>query len=249
MSETLAALLLAHVLADFVFQTDAMARNKDRPLVLLLHAGIVLALSLLAAGQIWSPAIAILALAHLAIDTVKEHGLRSAIPGKVTRFLLDQAAHLATILIVALVAPTLWSAGWWPGLMPDPVEPWLPAAMAWGAGLILTMRGGGFAVAMLLEPYSDIWRNAAEGSGSLPEAGRIIGLLERGLAFILVTAGYPTGVAFLITAKSLLRFNDTRQDRGIAEYVIIGTLASIGWALLVAFATEMLIADLLPAPP
>ena len=36
MTETLAALLLAHVLADFVFQTRWIVQNKRRPSVLLL---------------------------------------------------------------------------------------------------------------------------------------------------------------------------------------------------------------------
>lgn len=42
MIETFAALLFAHVLADFVFQTNWITDNKRRPQVLLLHALIVL---------------------------------------------------------------------------------------------------------------------------------------------------------------------------------------------------------------
>ncbi len=41
MIETAVALLFAHVLADFVLQTDAMVRHKRRPLVLLGHVAIV----------------------------------------------------------------------------------------------------------------------------------------------------------------------------------------------------------------
>ncbi len=37
MIETLTALLFAHILADFLFQTDWMSTNKSKPGVLLLH--------------------------------------------------------------------------------------------------------------------------------------------------------------------------------------------------------------------
>ncbi|SFC04204.1 DUF3307 domain-containing protein [Tropicimonas isoalkanivorans] len=245
MTETLSALLLAHALADFVFQTGWMVTNKSRPHVLLLHGAIVFALGLLAVGQFWAPVIGVLALLHIATDALKlrfgDDGLRA--------YLLDQAAHTVAILAVALIAPTLFQDGWWPGLLPDPYDPWLPTAMAWVAGMILAVRAGGFAVAKLLAPYATFWNRYAVFSGSLPNAGRMIGELERGLTYVLITAGQPTGVAFLIAAKSVLRFNATKDDRKIAEYVIIGTLASVGWALLVAFAAHALIGRLIVAAP
>ena len=58
------------------------------------------------------------------------------------------------------------------------------------------------------------------------------------IIFLLVLAGYPAGVGFLIAAKSILRFD---KDPKASEYVIIGTRASFGWALLVSFATLSLI--------
>jgi hypothetical protein len=44
-------------------------------------------------------------------------------------------------------------------------------------------------------------------------------------------------VGFLIAAKSILRFGSVKDDRALSEYVIIGTLASFGWALIAAYAT------------
>ena len=69
----------------------------------------------------------------------------------------------------------------------------------------------------------------------------MIGLLERGLTFILVLSGHMAGVGFLIAAKSFLRVGSIEKDRTLAEYVIIGTLASIGWALIVGICTKALI--------
>ena len=69
----------------------------------------------------------------------------------------------------------------------------------------------------------------------------MIGLLERALIFLMVLAGQPAGIGFLIAAKSVLRFDTASKDQRASEYVIIGTLASFGWALLVSFATLSLI--------
>ncbi|WP_116132524.1 DUF3307 domain-containing protein [Tropicimonas sp. IMCC34043] len=239
MIETLAALLLAHALADFVFQTGWMVANKSRLPVLALHAGIAWAASLLVAGHLWSWPVLVLGIVHLAIDRIKLW-----LGQDLRYYLLDQAAHLLSIALVAAWVPGLWASGWWAALAADQGATWLPAAMAVTAGMIFAVRAGGFAVAALLAPYARYWNRYRVLSGGLRDAGRRIGELERGLTFILVIAGYPTGVAILIAAKSVLRFNATREDRRIAEYVIIGTLASVGWALLVAFSTEALLLGL-----
>ncbi|WP_422073999.1 DUF3307 domain-containing protein [Tranquillimonas rosea] len=243
MYQTAAALLFAHVLADFVLQSDGMIREKRRPLVQLAHAAIVLAASLAALGQVLALPVVLLAVAHLGIDRVK-----LAVEDTIRPFLIDQGAHLITIGAIAVASPTLWKDGLWPDLLPAKVADLVPLAMLYVAGFIVAVRTGGFAVDKLLAPYTPYWKRAAILSGGLQNGGLLIGQLERGLTYLLVLAGYPTGVAFLIAAKSILRFNASKDDRRIAEYVIIGTLASVGWALAAAFATGALI-TLAGGPP
>ncbi|SER98150.1 Protein of unknown function [Tranquillimonas rosea] len=243
MYQTAAALLFAHVLADFMLQSDGMIREKRRPLVQLAHAAIVLAASLAALGQVVALPVVLLAVAHLGIDRVK-----LAVEDTIRPFLIDQGAHLITIGAIAVAAPTLWKDGLWPDLLPAKVADLVPLAMLYVAGFIVAVRTGGFAVDKLLAPYTPYWKRAAILSGGLQNGGLLIGQLERGLTYLLVLAGYPTGVAFLIAAKSILRFNASKDDRRIAEYVIIGTLASVGWALAAAFATGALI-TLAGGPP
>ncbi|MGQ0567199.1 MAG: DUF3307 domain-containing protein [Gemmobacter sp.] len=229
MPETLAALLLAHVLADFVFQTNWMVANKKAVLPLAAHIGVVLATAVLAAGTL-HPVLFALALAHLGIDLVKTHsGTKGLSP-----FLLDQAAHLVTLVAVAAVEPDLWAQGLWSA------QPWLPGTMALVAGFILATRAGGFAMGMLMVPWGDV------GLGGLPGGGRIIGLLERGLIFVLVLTGQAGGIGLLIAAKSVLRFGAVKEEGRLSEYVIIGTLASFGWAIVAATATVALMAALPP---
>ena len=80
-----------------------------------------------------------------------------------------------------------------------------------------------------MRPHGNRIRN-----NGLRDGGRQIGLLERGLISALLLLDHPLGVGFLIAAKSILRFGTATRDQRTAEYVIIGTLASFGWAILTA---------------
>lgn len=246
--QTAAALLFAHVLGDFVLQTAQMARDKRRPGVLLAHVAIHAALAWTALG--WTTQVAVVALVaggHLAIDTVKVHLLR---PGFVA-FTVDQAAHLVLIAVAALLFPDAYTAGLWEGLAGRPdattagdLLAQLPAAFFVGAGLLATTRMGGFGIGLFMQTLPPLQAPGA----SLPSGGAVIGQLERSLIFLLVLIGEPAAIGFLIAAKSILRFGEVQQDRQAAEYVIIGTLASFVWALLVAVLTVRALEALGAAP-
>lgn len=227
MTETLAALLFAHVLADFVFQTGWMVANKHRAAGLGAHGAVVLACAIATTGQVTLALIWLTAL-HLAVDALK-----ARIGGGLAGFLADQGAHLGTLAALALWQPELFVQGVWGGVAP------LPGLFAVLAGAILVTRAGGFAIGLLMAPFA-----AAVPAEGLPGAGRLIGLLERGLIFALVLLGQPEGVGLLMAAKSILRFGAVKDDRALSEYVIIGTLASFGWALLIAYGTVALLAPL-----
>jgi Protein of unknown function (DUF3307) len=235
--QTLAALLLAHMLGDFVLQTAGMVRAKRSPAILIAHGAIHAALAWTALG--WTPQIApvaLVALGHLAVDAVKTHLLR---PGFAS-FVGDQAAHAALIAVASLLWPGAYAAGLWAGL-PDrlsggaigPLFVHLPAAMAVAAGLLAATRMGGFGIGMFMQTLPPLHAPGA----SLPSGGAMIGLLERTLIFLFVLTGEPNAIGFLIAAKSILRFGEVQQDRQAAEYVIIGTLASFAWALVAAVLT------------
>ncbi len=237
MPETLAALIFAHMLADFVFQTNRMVANKRHPAMLAAHLAVVLATAVAATGNP-HPALVALALAHLATDAVKTFLL----PKGLGAFLGDQAAHLATLGVVAALVPGLWADGLWAAFAPLTAP--LPGLMAVIAGAILATRAGGFAIGLLMAP----WARELDGHGGkgLTDGGQAIGLLERGLIFLLVLTGQPEGIGFLIAAKSVLRFGTVGDDRAVSEYVIIGTLASFGWAIAASFATLALTGHLPP---
>ncbi|RMG95820.1 MAG: hypothetical protein D6708_02915 [Candidatus Dadabacteria bacterium] len=69
----------------------------------------------------------------------------------------------------------------------------------------------------------------------LPQGGRIIGYLERFLTVSFVLLGTPAAIGLVLAAKGILRFGEIREakDQRVAEYVLIGTMLSLSWALAV----------------
>lgn len=244
MLETAIALAFGHLVADFTLQTDWMVRRKREPLVLLAHVGTVLAVTWAALGFALAPLLLLMiGLAHLAIDWAK---LRWGGAG-FTGFALDQAAHAGSILIAAALFPGAFAAGLWasPPAVLAPLAAHLPAAMTLSGGLVAAVWAGGYAVQALMQGVK-----LPADPQSLPKGGQLIGRLERLMILMLVLAGEPGGIGFLIAAKSILRFNELARDEDlrVSEYVIIGTLASFAWGLACAFATAAVLAALGATP-
>lgn len=231
------ALLLAHVIADFLAQPDVMVRRKAEPLILLLHIAIVFALSALALGGAWQLALAVAA-AHLVIDAIKVWALPDNWRDSLPAFLLDQAAHVATIAAAAILVPDAIATGLWADRIPQLQT---PAILTIGA--ITSIWGGGYAVGLLMKPYTDQFEadDAGPTAEGLENAGRMIGKLERGLIFLFLCVGEASATGFLIAAKSVLRFDTASKGQKAGEYVIIGTLASFGWGLASGYATLSLL--------
>lgn len=159
-----------------------------------------------------------LALAHLVIDLAKTF----LMPARLWSYLADQALHLASLVLIALLLPDLWASGYWADL------PSASAAMAMAAGLIFATRAGQFAVEHLL----DDWLGQSRRAQLLPTAA-LIGLLERGIIFALVLAGELAAVGFLIAAKAIFQCRPDGVGLSARGPVIAGTFASLAWALAI----------------
>ena len=81
-------------------------------------------------------------------------------------------------------------------------------------------------------------------AGSLRSAGQVlrggawIGILERLAVFATLVARWPEGIAVVLAVKGLGRYPELRSGHrpGLAERFIIGTLVSVLWAALCAYA-------------
>ena len=70
--------------------------------------------------------------------------------------------------------------------------------------------------------------------GSRPlRGGRVIGVLERVAVVGALVAGWPEGIAVVLAVKGLARYPEIR-DQHAGEQFIIGTFASVLWAVAAA---------------
>ncbi|HAH11384.1 MAG TPA: DUF3307 domain-containing protein [Alphaproteobacteria bacterium] len=238
MLETFIVLIAAHIVADFLLQTNEMVRDKKQPDVMALHIVIVVFAAWAMMGTNTRHAFAALAflgLTHLALDLWK---LYYGGPG-LKPFAIDQAGHIAVIAVIAAVYPAMYADGMWARSYQ-----WLPyahsvvvkenylKALILIAGTIATLRTGGIVIGLFTRTI-----NFQGNAGGLEEGGAYIGLFERMLVLMFVLMGHPEGIGFLIAAKSILRFQ-AADERKMSEYIIIGTLASFAWAIASSLLTK-----------
>ncbi|WP_210493691.1 hypothetical protein [Patulibacter sp. SYSU D01012] len=96
-----------------------------------------------------------------------------------------------------------------------------------GVGAVATVLSGPL-VALLLRPLAV--RLPARDVDQV-EAGRVIGMLERAIVFGFLVVGAYGAAGLTVAAKGIARFPQFREEHeGYAEYVLIGTLASVALA-------------------
>lgn len=147
-------------------------------------------------------------------------------------------AHVISLLLLTVMTSGLANSGsgqWLTALGGPPAQ-----TLAVLTGVLLMWGAGSRFVTLLV---TDIEFQPKQCDRGLPDAGKVIGQLERTLILFLVIAGVPSGIGFLIAAKSILRFGEVKEpgNREMAEYVLIGTLASFTFAVPVAYGVAELI--------
>lgn len=242
-------LLFAHLLTDFVFQSDSSLRAKHKLSGLILHGMVTGALTYICLGIIPGWVIpAGVGLTHTLLDAWK---LRSQKGTRLRRFVLDQLGHLVILALFSWAAVYRYGdfAGLWIRLFGQP----LLLILAVLSGGILSIYVVSFLVELSFEALG-IKKGLTPSRGEdteglvkeeigISEGGRIIGYLERGLIILFVLVGYPAGIGFLIAAKSVFRFGELTDSsrRWQAEYIIIGTLLSILLGTMFAYLTAWVV--------
>lgn len=114
-------------------------------------------------------------------------------------------------------------------------------------GYVVAVFGGAAAVETGLRRLlrkEDLEEIASFRRMGLHDAGRIIGYLERFLFLTFVLADAWSAVGFVLAAKGLIRYGEIKDERDhkVAEYVLIGTMGSLAWAVAAGFVLKRLIA-------
>ncbi len=238
--DLLLLLLLAHLLGDFYLQPLSWVKDRlqwhYKSPKLQLHVSVHMGLSLLALlvwqwGYGWqhdSLMAVLLALiigcSHYLIDVAKSYSNNG-----LAAFLLDQLAHLTVLVLLWSAYTDNWQ--WWPPQLP---AGWLLVGMAY----LLVITPASVLIGQLLRSWRpELLALPVQG---LLAGGHYIGMLERALLLTFVLLDQFGAIGFLLAAKSIFRFGDLSraQDVKFTEYVLLGTLLSIGISLGIGLAVR-----------
>ncbi len=259
--EGLLMAFLAHALADFVFRRTPNPKQRgilDIRCIArhgIIVTGITFAL-MIGYGFINALVFSLLVgLTHFLIDMLKASLIQKRGKGfELGAFLIDQALHLFVIAWIAQGFHFYLTPAFLNFMRSFGLDPWVFTELPWVRILsslviyVYVAFGGAVFMRMVLEV---IYQKLPEDqktiilSGGVEDpslqvigTGRIIGILERTLIFALFLMNQVPAIAWIIAAKSLARFRNL-NEKGFAEYYLIGTLMSVLIAIVGGFLTRV----------
>jgi len=222
-------LLLAHVLTDFVFQSTKMVEHKrnfkGKSWYLYVHslvAGVLTYVLLQDWDHFLVPIIIIIT--HYMIDLWKLHQKKD----NIKYFIIDQLLHFVVIIFAWLYLIEGFSL-----VLPE-IESFFSSTKA--LAILIAYLIVIFPVGFIIGKATERWQKEITIEGeqhSLKKAGRYIGVFERILVLTFILVNNFAAIGFLIGAKSILRFSDTKGARKQTEYVLIGTLMSFAICIII----------------
>jgi hypothetical protein len=237
------ALYFAHLVTDFVLQSDSVVTGKKQGSwrSYLWHGFLYYATTLVVV-VIMNPnlvrirrfEIVVIALCavHLVLDRTKI-GLVNAkwVGDGVKSFAADQILHLLTVI----GATVLINRPSWQAVLPylDEIREAQDKILLVAVIYALVVFGSGYFIRYLISP---LWITVSEDSSGhhdeVVNAGLYIGWLERFLALTAIFLQSPGTVGLIFAAKSIARYPELKSPGKFVEYFLIGTLLSISMAIL-----------------
>lgn len=223
----LTKLILSHLITDFILQPKSWVDDRNKKHFasgrLYLHGFVTALLAWMMMGwQYWLAALVIL-ITHTLID-----GWKSYQKPKIVYFLIDQLLHLLIILGCWYFTFIKWS---------DVQLAWQQInaqSAVWKtitAFVFLTAPAG-----ILIGQLTKQWRDKIPDAESLANAGKWIGMVERIIILVFVLQSQYSAIGLLVAAKGIIRFNEKDRPEIKTEYLVIGTLMSIGLAIITGLA-------------
>lgn len=227
--EILLKLVAAHFISDFILQPKSWVDDRNtshfKSHKLWYHGLVTVLIVLILCGlSLWWMAL-IIGVTHVVLDGLKSYRKQNTL-----WFILDQTAHLLIIIILwALSAGLKMDFTAIHNLYNSP-KMWLYISsilfLSWPAGML---------IGHYTAPWREKLKTSAGAEQGLEKGGMHIGIIERLLIFFLFLAGRFEVIGFLVASKSLLRFNEKERPEAKTEYLLIGTLLSVGLSLAIGF--------------
>lgn len=224
---------IGHLFGDFYLQNDKIAQYKIEKFTgVLFHAleyyiaFLLTVLPVFSADMILAATYA--AIAHFAIDTVKYFFcLKKKIKKSCQIFVIDQCAHIISLFAVAylmeqwnFVMGHLECIFYWLDVFNYNAE----TVARWLLSILLIHKPVNIFIQNFLEEYKPKADNKIIKADN--KAGRRIGTVERLIMLIFLSGNQFAALGFVLTAKSIARYEKITKDEKFAEYYLLGTLIS-----------------------
>lgn len=249
-------IFLLHLIADYVFQSETMAKKKEDEGIGLIFHLFVYALVMLIIPLLFKNSFVLtvlLILAHTIIDivfyfikrkTTNEDGLLTPF----VTYLLDQILHIVSILLIVYcyqgllhelqytkVAGNILSVLHYYGMNGTKFVQisFLFVVLHKPTNIFITKFLGTFSLDK--EDASSKENENKNDKDNDIKAGRYIGTLERLIVVILIYIKQYTAIAWVLTAKSITRHESIREHKISGEYFLLGTLMSLLVVIVISF--------------
>ena len=227
---------IAHFLSDYIFQCPKWSNEKIKKgfksQYLYVHVAVTFFFSAVLSFQytfiIFS---LIMSGIHLVIDGLKKE-LLNIKKVRIYVFFIDQLLHFLVIIIFVSAYPHLFKIDFFTDL---PELKYLLYIL----GYILILKPVNILIREIFKVYEIKLDKTEKGKTELPNAGKLIGNIERILTLTLIILGQYAAIGFIMAAKSILRFKETQTQK--AEYVLIGTMLSFGIAIMIGVFLKIII--------
>lgn len=227
---------IGHLLGDFYFQSNHLAKNKNESFLSLLNHGLIYSLSIAVVlipvfGFSFIKWTFIVSLIHLIIDGAgfylhQQDKLESANQNKL--YLLDQFVHFASILILSLFILSTSNQMYYTRVFQKLLEnPYIDIQLFpdWVLAIGLIIKPASITINKMLAQYQPT--TVSEEERGHPGAGSLIGILERLIILFMLSQNQYAAIGFVLTAKSIARYNKITEDPEFSEYYLLGTLLSM----------------------
>ena len=229
--------LLVHILFDFYFQpskwveakTSLGFKSKELYLHCFAYAVAISLVVLLLTRSCWLTVTSFfgVAIAHIITD-----GLKCKYSDNVAYFIADQIVHILVLGVFVWLVYVRYT---------------IVVEMIWIKVLLIALG-----YMSILKPFGIVAKKIMDTFGFRPsenglkKGGLWIGYIERFLIFTFILMSYYEGIGFLLTAKSIFRFGELKNEKEIkrTEYILIGTLLSFGLAICIGILTKAVLNNL-----
>jgi hypothetical protein len=224
-------LLLAHFVSDFVLQTKRMVDDKRwLSKYMFLHIAIVYLSTAIFTG--WWLAAGIVAIIHYIIDGSKIEAIKRFPGPGLLLFLIDQAFHIISLLLVWAGGYGLWNQLGATSLLPFTNYNYSLLLL----GYLIVIGPVGYIIKFATH---DMVKSLSPAEVT-EHGGRRIGIFERIIILTFVLLGRYEAIGFLLAGKSIIRFMN-KDEHLRSEYVLIGTMMSYALSIMVGVAIHFLL--------